>query len=296
MRRLAAIALIVGSAASAHGDPISAQAWQEEVGDKIDYFHKKCGGTVTVSLDWPSFRGNLTGSFPADSAAAYCGEIVDTLGWICDNDASVKPAVQRIRSVRCAYDHNLGRKYDFDLHDGALAARYSSDSVNVSDVLLKWVQDLPADGAPPADAPPPDGHATPTTRGLTVRQARERAAAQPEIDHAASRLRAACGGQATLAADWASFEPVLHSEAFTERSVAGYCNGQVDELIKMCGHEPEAKRTLAHTLVSATCRYDASAGDHYTYAMQSGALVIGITPNSADDGEALVRWLWNTLD
>lgn len=278
MKRALTLAIVLGGAVIAHGQP---RGESETMHDAIEHYRKQCGGQLAVSVDWASFRGNLTAEYPADSADAYCADVASTLGSICSDDATVKPAVQQIHAVRCSFDRSAGRTFRFDLQQGALAVGFSWDASNLEDALLAWVQNLPS--------------GTASGGGLNVRQSRERAKVQPELDEAAAAARHACGGPLAVTIDWPSFEAAIRSGGH-ETTLASICEEPLEQLAKMCKHEPEAKRTIAATLTSATCRYDASAGDRFKFALQGGALAIGYGENSATDNEELIRYLWNTLD
>jgi hypothetical protein len=270
--------------AVARGDVDSQRRAMEEVRDKVEYFGKKCGGRIAVAIDWQSFKykpGN-----DELSAGAYCGDVVDSMGWICDNDEHTRGPMQRIHTVRCAFDASLGRELGLDLRGDTLLVRLSWDTDNVGDRLKAWIENLPAAGA---------AAAAPSGGGLSVRQSRERGAAQPKLDELAANMRNACGVAIPVVVDWASFEGHYGGGA-NESSAVGWCEQQVEQIGKMCKRNAEEKRTIARELKSATCRWDANGGKEFKFSLASGALVVGYTFDSGDSGDNLLRYLWNTLD
>lgn len=272
--------LVVAMCALAYGDPDSQRRAMDEVRDKLEYFGKKCGGRIAVAIDWPSFKykpGN-----DELSAGAYCSDVVDSLGWICDNDEHTRGPMQRIHTVRCAYDASLGRELGLDLRGDVLSVRLSWDTDNVGDRLKAWIENLPAGDA--------------AAGGQSVRQSRERGVAQPKLDKLAAGVRDACGVAIPVVLDWDSFEGHYGRGGSSESSAVGWCSQQVEQIGKMCKRNAEEKRTIARELKSATCRWDGSATKDFKFSLASGALVVGYTFDSGDSGDNLLRYLWNTLD
>lgn len=299
MRRATTPLVLAALAAVAYGDADSQQRAMEDLHDKADYFTKKCGGPVAATIDWQSFAGKYTAQSSDElSASAYCGDVVDSLGWICDNDETARGPMQRIRRIQCSFDGSVGRQLGLDIRGDALFVRLSWDTNNVSDRLKAWIENLPAGGGD-ATAPAPAGAGSASSPsaggGLSVRQTRERAAAQPALDKLAPGVRSACGVAIPITLDWASFEGHFNGGA-GERSAVGWCGQQAEQIGKMCRRNAEEKRTIASELTSVTCRWDSSAGKDFKFSLANDALVIGYTWNAADSGDNLLRYLWNTLD
>jgi hypothetical protein len=306
VKRVTSVVALAGLAAVAYGDGSDRTRAMEDMRDKEEYFAKKCGGRITGTIDWQSFAGHYQHKSDTElSASAYCNEVVDSMGWVCDNDPVAKPAMQRIHKMRCSFDGKLGRDIGLDLRGDTLFARLSWDTSNVNDRIKDWVDNLPSgdDAAAPAtdpddadgDSPPPSSSPPKHDGHLSVRQTRERAEAQPELDELAAGVRKACGGAIPITLDWASFDGHLGGGT-TATSAAGWCNQQVEQIGAMCKRNAEEKRTIARELKSVTCHWDDSGGKEFKFSLANSALVVGYTFDSADSGHNLVRYLWNTLD
>jgi hypothetical protein len=298
---VAATLVVVAVATVAYGDRDSQQRAIEEMRDKAEYFAEKCGSRIDATIDWRSFAGKYKPSEDELSAGAYCSDVVESIGWICDNDQTTRAPMQRVHRMRCSFDGATGRELGLDLRGDELRVRLSWDTNNVSDRLKAWIENLPsgdgADATAPSPASPAAGSAAPSPRGnrLSVRQARERAAAEPELDALAAGVRAACDVAIPVAMDWASFEG--HYRGGTgESSAVGWCSQQVEQIGKMCKRNAEEKRTIAREVKTATCHWDAGGGKDFKFSLESGALVVGYTWDSGDSGNNLIRYLWNTLD
>jgi hypothetical protein len=295
VRRAACLALLAATAV-AYGDKGDQRRANEQIRDKVEYFTKKCGGQLDAAIDFKSFAGNYKPHEDELNAAAYCGDVIESLGWICDNDQTARAPMQRIRKLRCAFDGSLGRDLGHDLKGTTLTVRLSWDTDNVGDRLKAWIENLPA-GDAPAAASDDDAPAQSHGEHLSVRQSRERANAQPKLDDLVAKVRGGCGVAIPIAVDWASFEGHFGGGE-RESSAVGRCAQQVEQIGDMCQRNAEEKRTIARAIKGVTCHWDDSGGHGFKFALakDTGALVVGYTWRSADSGHNLLRYLWNTLD
>jgi hypothetical protein len=289
VRRAATTLAFVAAATVAYGDAGSRQSAMEDLRDKADFFARKCGVRVDASIDWRSFAGKYKAAYDESSAGSLCGEVLDSLASICDEDEAAKAAVQHVRHLRCSYDGAVGRDIGLEVRGDTILARVSWDEVNTSDRVRAWIDNQPSSGGGGETTPSSsDGH-------LSVRQARERADVQPELDELAAGVRKACDVAIPISMDWASFEGHYRGGS-EEHSAVGWCSQQVEQIGKMCKRNAEEKRTVAREVTSVACRWDANGGKEFKFSLGSGALVVGYTWDSGDSGDNLLRYLWNTLE
>ena len=70
------------------------------IADNLKYFNETCGAQATFEVEKPGFA-----NWPEDySLPSFCGSILNNMGWMCSNDAMVKPEIaSKVKKVVCKF-------------------------------------------------------------------------------------------------------------------------------------------------------------------------------------------------
>lgn len=84
--------------------------------------NKDCGTKLKAIMDWETFKGEMEKQFEGKLNVAFysfCGEVLDTIGAMCREDADAKQAIAgTIKTIKCRFGGKGKRK--LALKKGAL--------------------------------------------------------------------------------------------------------------------------------------------------------------------------------